>query len=523
MKILVIDTLKEKHAEKVKYVFENNYSGYIEYIKIEKFETESLINILQEIYVSDARYDVIHLSIGIEIYNRDLERLCNCLFKCGTTIINAYSNEGGISYPAAFRSVIGVSAEKIPMYNSYITGSQVVNVLCNIQKVKVSNDSFEYGSSFSSVFVTINVIDELLNGENIIRKYNLSSNSLFDTTKLDILNNASNRGKVYVYPINKETKSLSENFKKNSMDILEFFDEKGFIPTNTLNGEFIGMCDYNADIFIIGHCDKSKIHAKRKREIISKCFERGILVYTFDEEGIDLNIEQKNLYSAPQISREHFKTYGKQFYISVPSISVFGTSSKQGKFTLLNKLNNKFKTEGIKVGCLSTEPQGLFCSADDIFANGYLGVNLRVEEEPSIINQKLMQLEYYGAELITLSTQSGILPRSIDNTGYFPFGINSVLFAYNSDINIIVCNYSDTIEYIYSCIKYIEATTRQSVQILVLSRVETHITDGVETQQLIKDYEKKLEKMNVNFEIECYDINDVEKISKKISNIFLQG
>lgn len=48
----------------------------------------------------------------------------------------------------------------------------------------------------------------------------------------------------------------------------------------------------------------------------------------------------------------------KLFQLSVPTVAVVGTGSKQGKFTLQLQFKNFMEKLGYKVGFLSSEPNG---------------------------------------------------------------------------------------------------------------------------------------------------------------------
>lgn len=63
-----------------------------------------------------------------------------------------------------------------------------------------------------------------------------------------------------------------------------------------------------------------------------------------------------------------------------------------------------------------------------------------------------------------------------------------VVNSYNSNINILIINYNDSYNHITNCVRFIESVTRQSVQLLVLSRVEMVEENGAESLKLVKDY-----------------------------------
>jgi subtilisin family serine protease len=67
------------------------------------------IAVLDAILHSGERFDIIHMSLGVRQYSRELEELC-AAFKERSVIVSALDNVGYVSYPAAFAGVIGVAA-----------------------------------------------------------------------------------------------------------------------------------------------------------------------------------------------------------------------------------------------------------------------------------------------------------------------------------------------------------------------------------------------------------------------------
>lgn len=147
MNICVIDSQNDQHLSKVSFVLEKNFHKKFNYIILKSNEAGELIAVLKKILHGENNYNVIHMSVGLEYYSRELENVCRELFRKGTIIVNAFSNDGGISYPAAFKTVIGVDANP-SIGKDRITGSSIVNVICKQRKIKTTNELFEYGTSF---------------------------------------------------------------------------------------------------------------------------------------------------------------------------------------------------------------------------------------------------------------------------------------------------------------------------------------------------------------------------------------
>lgn len=517
MNICVIDSQNKQHLSKVSFVLEKNFQKKISYFVLESSEVSELISVLKKILHGKKSYKVIHMSVGLEYYYRELETICRELFRKGTIIVNSFSNYGGISYPAAFKTVIGVDANNIVSKDT-ITSSSIVNVICKQRKTKVSNETFEYGTSFLTPLITIQVIKDMEAGIEVISKYNLKDEDIIlESLSSKICAKYKNK-KAYAYPVGKEIKTLVEN--NNIFSSISIFDEKGTINKD-IKFSLISECDYNVEIFVLGHCDKSAIRSSRRNKIIDECIKRNIEVYIFDENDISEDkLRNEFIVSSNETSSEYCETFGKMYYIDTPIISIFGTSSKQGKFTLQNKLNKELISRGVKVMSLSTEPHGLLCNSDDIFANGYLGINLGFDRELHIMNQKMMNLLYQEAEVITVATQSSVLPRSLDNSSFITSNIMQVVNSYNSDINILIINHNDSYDHVNNCVKFIESVTRQNVQLLVLSRVEMVEENGAESLKLIKDYNQILQSKNFDLEIQVCDCNDIDNMLQLIECAF---
>lgn len=492
--LVVIDSYDENHIDKLRYIIDKFKFASVKYTEIER-DHISLVNELETIYNNYESVKVIHLSIGIEYYVRELEEICLKLFEKGIYIVNAYANNGIISYPAAFGAVIGVSLETGCNGIMY-TGDSTINCICGMNKVETSKGSFEYGSSYSTVYVTVDVLDSIANKDDIKDKYALEKETLFQVNQEvdEKINNA------YVYPYEKETSTLLRNYNSNKIENMKLFIEKGMIGDGDIEEyDSIINCDYKCDLFIIGHCANSKLTQSRKREIVSECIKRNIKIYQFDEN----NIEESNelLTSALQLSQNNRKLFKKLYYINTPIVTVFGTSSKQGKFTLLNKINANLKDMNFDIKSLSTEPYGHFCNCDSVYANGFGGVSERFHKDVAAINNKLMELSYTSPDIISTSTQSGVLPRSIDNLSYITANCLSTIYACSSDVNILVYNSYDSEEFINRCKLFIQATTGQEVQIMVRSDLEMFKSDAENS-------------MNSNF-----TINEPKAISETIVSL----
>lgn len=91
-------------------------------------------------------------------------------------------------------------------------------------------------------------------------------------------------------------------------------------------------------------------------------------VYSF--EGIES--DYKRLFY-PNITSNMvpYENSFKLHKVTIPIIGTFGTSSKQGKFSLQLAIIKRLAKHGYNVGHISTEPSGYLFGADSVFHFGY--------------------------------------------------------------------------------------------------------------------------------------------------------
>lgn len=100
---------------------------------------------------------------------KELHDVCKKLTNKGVVIVSAFDNLGVVSYPAAFKEVIGVYWDvrcKGPKDYFYVENSPI-NILgyANTQRLPWLNDTYKTvsGSSFIAPYITIQVVKNLQN------------------------------------------------------------------------------------------------------------------------------------------------------------------------------------------------------------------------------------------------------------------------------------------------------------------------------------------------------------------------
>lgn len=466
--------------------------AYIYSFKVfNEFETriELLIEALEYIY-HNLDVDLINFSIGVHTNHEKLEELCEKLVKKNVVLIAAFDNNGYLSFPASYNSVIGVSnSELITNINEYIyVEDSPINILgySKAQVVDWLNDKKEVvGNSFILPYIAQhifksndqkNTIQSKLknNAKKVISfKENMGIVEFLEKRK-KFLNNVK---KVVLFPVNKEVINLLDNqinlpFTVQGIYDYRFsrrlnknFSEISYKDTDSFMITSITRLDWKSDFdtFILGHIDNFIMHLKQNifEEIIDKClfYKKNLII--FDEVSIDKYRKRFNengcfIYT-PNLSKDiSLNLFGELWYNSVPTICVGGTSSKQGKFSLQMNLRNEFINLGYNIGQIGTEPNSELLGFDYAYPNGYGTSKIFSDSEDIMfINQLVHSLQ--DRELIIIGTQSNLVPFSQEHINLIPLLPRNIIIGSQSDVMILCINPSDDIEYIRKTIAYVES------------------------------------------------------------------
>lgn len=452
-------------------------------------DTEKLIFILDYIY-DNIDCDILHMSFGITECDciSHLKKICQKINDRGTYIVSAFDNNGAVSYPACFDSVIGVDSF-IPYtgYKYQLIENSVVNVRLNIGLKRFTVNGQHYifnGSSFAAAYIT---------GLLSIR---IESDKL--VTFLELLGKEANSvenneaslpqitlpvcKKAVIFPFNKEMHSLikfseqlpfkiehifdsprSGNVGKNLEEYLQTVDSKAMNIENINNINW----DDDFDLFVLGHQKKlSKLeHKDYESFIVEKCKQHNKTLFSFDEPKITYD----NVYLPHIQSRFFSNTYQKLYQISSPVVGIFGTSSSQGKFTLQLTLRKLLKADGYRVGHLGTEPQSELFGIDCVYPSGYnQKINLSQEKQALVINQMMAEIDQKQVDIILCGSQSGTVPYMQKNIQFVAHMQMVYAFAVMPDLSIICVNEFDDIEYIQRTINFLESIENNHVLALAL-------------------------------------------------------
>lgn len=445
---------------------------------------EKIICTALEYIFNNLDIDIINMSLGtVSLSDDRMYNICKRLYDKGVILVSAFDNEGAISYPAAFDCVIGVDGSdlcrKVDDFIFY--EDKILNVAAKggMQRVKwcEPDNIIVKGSSFACAHATNKIVNIYKNGiksfEEILE--------YFKSIAIQIIAYEEKEEKVFeykidravIFPFNKEMHNFVRYPELLDFKVMEVYDTKyssnvGRKTTDVMIDKSVkeycikNIDDIKWDLFdtlVIGHTEKLLSYIGKENivdSLIKEAINRGKNIYSFDR--IDkAEYKNDNIYF-PAVIDKYLPPLreGKLFYINKPVLGIFGTSSKQGKFTLQLELRKRLIDEGYQVGQLGTEPNALLFGLDCVYPVGYNRmVCLDEEEQIRYLNYKMNEIAD-GNDLIIVGSQSGTVPYEYKNTSYYTYEQVNFLMATNPDAVILCINYYDEINYIRRSINVIE-------------------------------------------------------------------
>ena len=540
-------------------------------INFKIYDIENGISDDQLIFALDYIYEnidvqIINISLGVDICNNyeQFKNTCEKFDEKGIIIVSAFDNNGAISYPAAFESVIGVTSSEKCIKNDNVEyfDDSVVNIAGNGNIQRLSWVSPNYiilsGNSFACAHVSLKVVN-LYN--NLIKKSSvINRNSVLDELKKHSINfkkeilstqnykNKFNIEKAVIFPFNKETHSFIRYQDLVPFEIVDIYDIKysaniGVSTNKLLNinkEEYIikniSQIDWNSfDTIILGHMDKFSDKLKTanyKESLIHECIKNQKNIYSFDDISYTTqNLNYDKVYY-PKITNSELPVYrqGKLYRISSPVLGVFGTSSKQGKFSLQLELRKLLQQQGYNIGQIGTEPSSLLFDMDYIFPMGYnSSVHIKEYDIVRYINNLMNNMCIDNKDIIIVGSQSGTIPYDFGNISLYTISQYNFLMASQPDAVILCINPYDNMSYISRTINFIESSVDCKVIALVLYPLEYKNTwSGLYGDKEIISDDKYLslkEQLYKNFKIPIYKLGsdiDISLLKDEIIDCFTQ-
>ncbi len=468
--------------------------------------SDVIVNALQYIY-DHVPCEFILMSLGTSAMEnpKQLEQICERLVDRGTHIVSAFDNFGCLSYPACLKNVFGVeSANHIKKSDNFeiIDGDGVIDIRAKggLQRVYwtnplyrlVTGNSFAAAHALSHIVAAYNqgarskneILDYLrLTAAQII--YDCGYEMISDMEITDVVNNA------IVYPYNKEIETLLRYSDRLNYSITHICDEpihgqiKKVVPVGSEHRVIESI--YNVwelqdfDTVIIGHLSELSFMTGKDllKSILEKCVSLGKNAYAFDDISNysklvkEAKIRGINFCSAKCNLEYPWSHLGRLWCSAKPIVGVFGTSSRQGKFSVQLMLRDNFLKMGYTIRQLGTEPSSMLAGFDKMYPIGYQSKLIyRNEKAVMALNEAIHQLEASDPDLIIVGGQSCTVPYQINHVYDLAFSQWDFLVGTSPDLVVLCVNPQDEIEYITRTIKFIESIVHCKVISLVMFPME---------------------------------------------------
>lgn len=517
-----------KDAEIINVKICNNNVGVDEYGLI------CALRFLQNIDV-----DVINISAGIN-YLDDyplLNEICNQLVRQRKVIVSAYDNDGAISFPAALDSVIGVDVNK-----TYENKNEIVRIKDSIVDIVVPEKYYRTiwkdtktivnGTSFACAYVSgrLSLFDVREHNKDILLEM-LATKVVDKTESFELPRLPFDIKSAVIFPLNKESEVLLRFQDSLSFSISAVFDDKmvGRVGSNVFGFEVrsIDTLDWDSDFdTIIISCTSELMRLTGKNYVtvlLEKAKKHQKNVYSF--ENLETIYERVFYPGLSDVMVPH-KNRCKLYKTSIPVVGVFGTSSKQGKYTIQRQIIKLLSEWGYSVGSIATEPSGYLFDADYVFHFGY---NAELPLAPwqcvAVLNEMLWNIQLSGKDVVITGCQSNTIHYNSSRVEDFAIYQYGYLLGVMPDFYVLCVNPHDEFEYIQRSIDFLNSVDVGKVGALVLFPMlayETLSGIGYKTRKMTEEelYYSK-EALFQKFNIPVFllgDQGDLAELCKKIIN-----
>lgn len=447
---------------------------------------------------------IINLSCGLKICHKIsiFKKLCADIVASGTIIVAAFDNDNNYSYPACFDEVIGVdNNDKINyIYDYEFVESSPINIRAKgrMQRVKIEGDKYAVvsGSSIACAYIASYISqlckDTVLNHDSVLDSLKKNASYVYPALCYDRQciekDKFSYMKNVAVFPVNKEMHAFIRFKEMLSFQIQHFYDVRysgrvGMKINKLCSDADAGVCIEDIakaefediDTIIIGHLDElNELCGYDIRErVLNAAKEKAINIYSFDalNEYRHLLENSGTEFFYPSVSKADVpqNTFGKLYVISKPVVGIFGTSSRQGKFSLQLTLKNIFEKNNYRIGTVGTEPHSLLFNMDSVYPMGYNStVYINSWESITYLNNQIQKLCESDAELIIVSSQAGSVPQNYYNLMDYPVKQSIFLMGTHPDAIILCVNIYDEISYLKNTIQVLEGLSDAKVIALVM-------------------------------------------------------
>jgi len=550
-------------------IFNSNLNVNIYMIKIFvtaelTVEPEVLLAALKYVYENvDCQF--ILMSLGATVLDdiEPLKQICDRITQKGTVIISAFDNLGCLSYPACLKNVIGVdSVDYIKNNDEYevIEGDGVIDLRAKggIQRVCWVNPKYRLvtGTSFAAAHALTHIVRAYEEGargkDEILKHLRTNAKRIVTFNKRMFCDNEMflNSIKIIaVYPYNKEIQTMVRYSELMPYKITHICDEPlhGCVG-NDVDKELFGIrkneriiesindiwsCN-DFDTVIIGHLEELSLitNTDLLKKVLELCLEHHKNAYSFDDinpykEIVATALCKNLIFSSPTCNTQFpIGHLGRLWKSSKPVIGVFGTSSRQGKFSLQLLLRQVFLEKGYQVSQLGTEPSSLLMGLEKMYPMGYhANLPFRNEESVIMLNEIVHQMELQNPDVIIVGGQSCTIPYDVNHIYDLTFSQWDLVMGTNPDLFVLCVNPQDPYEYITRTIHFLECVGHGKVVGLVLFPVqleqEWHGFAFKNTKLSEEDYNLCRKNISTAIGLPVYALNvcDVNKLVDQIIEI----
>jgi hypothetical protein len=520
-------------------------------------EETCLLELLKKI---DREYpvDIINLSLGINIAEcrESLFSVCKSLADKGVILISAFDNAGSISYPAAFPHVIGVnSGQNCPHIDDFeYIDDTIINIGAKGGVQRLAWDTPDYlmlgGNSFACAHVTVQAARFMSQGIRefgaILKAFKKKALKTFSLGTTGIIDKAPQKPvikKAALFPFFKEMHSLIRFTSMLDFEITSVYDSKysalvgsttDHIMKDTVASHTIQNIDQiqwdTFDTLILGHLDEMSnlINKGALREkLIHDALVHNKQVFSFDD--VSKTFIHDSVY-CPAVFYKNLppNRFGKLYRIDKPVVGIYGTSSRQGKFTLQLLLRQKLQDIGYTIGQIGTEPSALLYGMDYVYPMGYnSSVYIHGLDSIRYLNHIMNELCEKQCDIIITGSQSGTIPYDTGNLAQYTLYQHEFLMGTQPDAVVLCVNPFDEPEYISRTIKFIESSVDCAVIALVVFPMD--IKDGwsgmygQKTPLTSEKYHVLKVDLHKRFDVPVYklsDVSDMENLVNTLTDFF---
>lgn len=526
----------------------------------ESINAVELLNTLAEI-AREKKFDIVNISNGCIAteYIKELENVCNELWKQKTYVICAFSNVSIASYPAAFDNVIGVDKTTLlKRVSEYIwVENSPVNILgyASQQIAPWIGNSYQIvsGNSFLCPHITAKVANFVNDKKDVLEMLKLNAKQVINDNKIDIQEPSFEIKKAVLFPYNKEMHAIVRFIKELQWEIEGVYEtkysfhlgKKIISDKGALEIKNIKDIDWKAsfDTIIIGHVTELifAYGIEYIEKIVQLAYEFDKNIYTYDEKiwEIYVQIDKKNKKSTHKFAcfypgnwKNKKLALNKMWMPRIPIVAVMGTNSRQGKYTTQLNLKYYFEKMGYNVAFLSTEPNGWLFDANATFHFGYQA-NDKISGKEMVItlNNIIHEIEKQSEtdyDILITGSQSNTIPQNNFIANDITVEQMAFLHGVSPDAVVLMVSPEDGLEYICRTIQSIEAyvnTKVIAISIYPFKRVLNNkgiveLKDISQTEQIqnqIQQITRKFSGLVVESSM------NVSEIAKKIEEYLSEG